>query len=548
MTHGGLHRSATALMLGVVGAAMHGTAWAQAGERTPAAADAVVFPVSCSAPARSEFNRGIELLHHMTYPGARASFERAAAIEPRCAMAHWGIAMTLFQPLWPTRPGRADLRRGHEAAERARTLGAPTQRERLFVDAAAAFFRDPDSADYWTRIRRWEDAMRRAHTALPDDAEISAFYALAHLAVAPVDTLRRGHGERAATILLRVHERHPGHPGAQHYLVHANDAPGREQQSPEIVKAYAVAAPRNPHALHMPTHIQTRLGDWDGVIAGNLRAADAALEYPAGDKGDLVWDEFPHAIEYLIYGLLQKGQDTEAAAQLKRLHGTARLQPSFKTAFHLSATRARHALERRAWREAAALPAREPASLDWDRFTWPEAITWFARGLGAVRESRLDDARAAAARLAALDSAASQGGEPLFARNVRVLGLELRAWLAHAERDTPASVRLMTEAAELEAATPKHAVTPGPILPGYELLGDLLMEQRRPAEALAAYRRSLELHPLRFNGLLGAARAARASGEQAAARANYGEMLRVAAGGTRSSAIDEARGYVASGR
>ena len=505
----------------------------------------VDFPISCSARARAEFDRAVALLHHMTYPRARESFERVATIDPRCAMAHWGIAMTLFQPLWPTRPGPGELRRGWEAVQTAGTLEPPTERERLLVDAAAVFFREPESPDYWQRIRRWEQGMASAHAALPQDPEVTAFYALAHLAAAPPDTTLRAHAERAARLLLAVYERNPAHPGAMHYLVHANDVPGRERESLEIIRKYEALAPRNPHALHMPTHIYTRLGDWDAVIEGNARAATAALQQSAGDRGQFVWDEFPHAVEYLLYAHLQRGADGEAAAQPKRLHETARLQPTFKTAFNLASTRARYALERHAWREARALAPREPASLDWDRFTWPEAVTWFARGLGAARDGSVHDARAAADRLGVLEKAADGGGEVLFARNVRILRLEVRAWLAHAERDTSASAALMREAAALEVATPKHAVTPGPTIPADELLGDLLLDQGRPAEAVAAYERSLELYPRRFNSLLGAARAARASGADSLARARYQALLGVAARSSRRAALDEARTFVA---
>ena len=469
----------------------------------------VDFPVSCSAPAQMEFNRAVALLHHMTYPQAREAFQSVAAIDPRCAMAHWGIAMTLFQPLWPTRPQPEALRQGWEAVQKAKSLQPPTERERLFVAAAEAFFLEPASSDYWLRIRRWEQAMEKVHASLPDDPEAAVFYALAHLAAAPSNTVSRAHSDRAAEILLRVHERNPDHPGDMHYLVHANDVPGRERESLEITRRYEAVAPRNPHALHMPTHIYTRLGDWNGVIRGNLRAAEAAMEHPAGEHGQFVWDEFPHAIEYLVYAYLQKGADDAAAAALKRLRATVRLEPTFKTAFHLASTQARDALERRAWNEAAQIVPREPATLDWDRFAWPEAVAQFARGLGAAHLGRVNEARAAGERLEALDAATGKAGEDLFARNIRVLRLELTAWLAHVERKGESSVALMREAAELEASTPKHAVTPGPTLPAYELLGDLLMEQKQPAEALAAYTRSLELHPKRFNGLLGAARAAR---------------------------------------
>ncbi len=480
----------------------------------------------------------------MTYPGARAVFQQATKLDARCAMAHWGVAMTLFQPLWPTRPGAAELQRGWAAVQRASSLEPPTERERLLVAAAAAFFRDPQSTDYWQRIRRWEQAMARAYAAFPRDPEVTAFYALAHLAVAPADTMSGAYSARAAGLLLRVYERNPDHPGAMQYLVHANDAQGRERESPEIIRKYAMVAPRNPHALHMPTHISTRLGDWDAVIHGNRRAAEAALEHPAGDRGEFVWDEFPHAIEYLVYADLQKGADDEAAAHLARLDTTTRLQPTFKTAFHLASTRARYALERRAWKEAMALVPRDPPTLDWDKFMWPEAVTWFARGLGAAREGSVGEARAAAGRLDALEAAARTAGEDLFARNIRVLRLAVSAWRAQAEQDTAASVALMREAAALELATPKHAVTPGPTLPARELLGDLHMAQTRPVDALVAYERALQLYPRRFNSLVGAARAARASGDAARARAFYRELLQVAEGGTRASVLEEARSFV----
>ena len=505
----------------------------------------VDFPVTCSEQAQVEFGLAMALLHHMTYPQAREAFERVAKTDPRCAMAHWGIAMTLFQPLWPTRPGLEARQQGWEAVQKAKALEPATEQERLFVAAAEAFYLEPESPDYWLRIRRWEQAMEKVHASFPDDPEASAFYALAHLATTPSNAISREHADRAAKILLRVYESNPDHPGAMHYLVHANDVPGRERELLEITRKYESVAPRNPHALHMPTHIYTRLGDWDAVIRGNLKAAEAALEHPAGPQGELVWDEFPHAVEYLVYAYLQKGADSGAAEQLNRLRTTARLEPTFKTAFHLSSTQARYALERRAWNDAALLAPREPANLDWDRFTWPEAIVLFARGLGAAHLGKVDQTKAAGERLGKLEDATRKTGEELFARSIQVLRLELNAWLAHVEGRRESSVALMREAAELETSTPKHAVTPGPTLPAYELLGDLLMEQKQPAEALVAYKRSIELYPKRFNSLVGAARAARDAGDETLARAFYQELLQVGDGGTRQSDLKEAQSYLA---
>ncbi len=508
----------------------------------------VDFPVSCSERAQVGFNRALAFLHHMTYPQAREAFQAVVTTDPDCAMAHWGIAVTLFQPLWPTRPRLDALQRGWDEVQKAKALQPATERERLFIAAAEAFFLEPASSDYWLRIRRWEQAMEKVYAALPDDSEAALFYALAHLATTPSNEISRAHADKSAEILMRVYERNPDHPGAMHYLVHANDVPGRERESLEITRKYESIAPRNPHALHMPTHIYTRLGDWNAVIRGNLRSAEAALEHPAGEHGEFVWDEFPHAIEYLIYAYLQKGSDDKAAAELKRLRATARLEPTFKTAFHLASTQARYALERQAWKEASQIVPREPATLDWDRFMWPEAIARFARGMGAAHLGRSSEARAASARLVDLEAATTKVGEVLFARSIKVLRLELDAWTAHVEGKNESSVALMREAAELETSTPKHAVTPGPTRPAHELLGDLYMELKQPAEAMAAYKRALELYPNRLNGLLGAARAARALGDKALARTFYEELLRVADGGSRRPALKEAKSYVAGRR
>jgi tetratricopeptide (TPR) repeat protein len=499
----------------------------------------VDFPVSCSPAAQSGFDEAMALLHHMTYPQAREAFGRVAAIHPACAMAHWGIAMTLFQPLWPTRPGPTELRRGREAVAAAQALAPQDARERAFIAFAAAFFADP-AGDYWTRIRRWEAATATTFDAFPEDPDAAAFRALALLATAPADRVDRGPADRAAALLGAVLATHPDHPGAMHYLVHANDMPGREHESLDVTREYDRTAPRNPHALHMPTHIYTRLGDWEAAARGNERAAEAALDFPAGDQGQYVWDEFAHAIEYLVYARLQQGDDEAARGQWRRLQSTAQLEPSFKTAFHLASTPARLALERHDWAAAAELAPREPATIDWDRFPWPEATARFARGLGLARLGHRDETRAEIARLGALEARMRDAGETLFERSIRVMRLELEAWVAQQSGDGAVAAATLRAAAALEADTPKHAVTPGPTLPAHEQLGDLLMLQRQPRAALEAYRESLQRQPNRFNSLLGAARAATAAGERSAASASYRQLLAVAAARSQRPGIAEA--------
>lgn len=483
---------------------------------------------SCSEPAQEEFTHGVMLLHHMTYPQARESFRKVAAIDSTCAMAYWGVAMTLFQPMWPTRPGPRDLRLGWEMAQKARAAPHKTRREQLLVAAVDAFFQDPESSDYWARIRRWETAMESAYVALPNEEEIAAFYALAHLAVAQIGSGQRQNHDRAAALLTKILATNPSHPGAVHYLIHANDIPPRAGDSPDIVSGYDRIAPENPHALHMPTHIYVWLGDWPRTIAGNLKAADAALKHPAGDQGQYIWDEFPHAIEYAVYGYLQRGADDAAREQLTRLQQQPRLEPTFKTAFHLASTAARFTLERKAWTEAVELRPRDPATLPWDRFPWPEAVVHFARGMGAVHSGQAPLARESEARLNELEAVARRAEETLFARSIGVLRLSLSAWIANTSGDGPRAIQVMRQAVELEGQTPKHAVTPAPTIPALELLGDLLMQQGNPREGLAAYERSLAAYPNRFNSLLGAARSAHQAGDREKARAFYRKLAAIA--------------------
>ncbi|NIP22223.1 MAG: hypothetical protein GWN67_23105 [Phycisphaerae bacterium] len=504
----------------------------------------VQFTISCSDEAQQEFNRGVALLHHMTYPQAKTVFEHVAELDPQCAMAHWGVAMTLFQPLWPTRPGLDELQQGWKSVQKAKALASPTEREQLFIAAAEAFFLEPKTTDYWQRIHRWEQAMETLYHKFPDDPEVKAFFALAQLAIAQTSPNPLDYHNRAAEILLSIHKENPVHPGSIHYLIHANDIRGREHESLEIVRSYGDIAPRNPHALHMPTHIFTRLGSWREVIEWNLKAAEAALEHPAGDKGQYVWDEFPHAIEYLVYAYLQQGDDSAAAAQIMRLTSTENLHPTIKTAFHLSSIPARYALERGEWQEAAELVPRPYDALEWDLFPWPEAVTWFAKGLGAAHLGRIEDAQHAHDRLQALEDAADKAGEKLFTRQIRVLRFTVSAWTAHLQGNEEQALELMEKASELEVTTPKHPVTPGPTLPASEVLGNLLMELEKPEQALLAFKQSLELYPRRFNSLVGAARAAQALEDKQTAKKYYAELLSISVSESKRAGVQEARKYI----
>jgi tetratricopeptide (TPR) repeat protein len=500
----------------------------------------VDFQVSCAEASRPAFDRALGFLLHMMYEQARAAFEQIAETVPECAMAHWGVATTLFQPLWPTRPSADDLQRGWEEIQAAKAMDLATERERHLVAATEAFFRDPDSADWWTRIERWADAMEETYRAQPEDPDTAAFYALSRLALAPVAEDRGPLHDEAETVLRGVYDQVPTHPGAIHYTIHANDAGGRADRSLDIVKSYGEIAPEVPHALHMPSHIFVRLGEWPEVVRWNRRSADAALKHPAGDA---VSHHFLHAADYLLYAFLQHGDDERALAVLDEALSQANHQKSFISAFHAAAMPARYAVERRQWAEAAAIEPRSPDYLPWDSALWAEGMSWLARGLGALHTDDLDAARAAEEKLAALRDQARSGGEEAFAKYIEIDRLILAGWIARAQDRTEEAIELVRSAADLEGTIEKHPVTPGALLPPYEALGDLLLDLDRPGEALEAYRASSEVWPGRFNTLLGAARAATAAGDEATAREYYAKLVEMAAGSDRP-AVNEAQQYL----
>jgi tetratricopeptide (TPR) repeat protein len=502
----------------------------------------VDFRVSCDPAVRTDFDRSVALLHHMMYPEARQGFERVAEQDPSCGMAHWGIAMALFQPIWPGRPSAEVRRQGWEAVQRAKELGIGTDREQALVAAVEAFYQDPERDEWWPRIRRWSSALEEAYRAEPDDPETAAFYALSLMAVAQGSDDLPAYHARAAEVLHQVHRRESLHPGGIHYTIHADDIAGREGESLDVVRMYDRIAPSVPHALHMPSHIFVRLGAWPDVIDWNRRSADAALRFPAGDRLSV---HFSHALDYMLYAYLQRGEDARAGAVMEEIRGRDELhQENFVSAFHLAVMPARFAVERRAWDEASALEPRSPDYLAWDRYWWPEALSWFARGLGAVHTGDLERARASEHRMMELRDLARSADEANFATYIEVDRLILSGWLAQAAGDGATAEALMREAAELEGTVQKHVVTPGALLPPNEALGDLFMEQGRPADALAAFERSLEIWPDRYNSLVGAARAAVAADDLDRARAHYARLLEVTAGsGSDRAGVREARQY-----
>ena len=503
----------------------------------------VEFPTSCSTTVADGFERGVALLHHMMYVEARKTFQDVAQQDPDCAMAQWGVAMTMFQPLWPTRPTTEDLNKGWDTINKAMDLGADTQREKDYVAAVQAFYQDPDSSDYWARIQNFEQAMAQVHQSYPDDQEAAVFYALSLLATASRSEDRMAQHTKAADILMGIYRAERKHPGAVHYTIHANDMDGRENVSLDVVRSYDNIAPSVPHALHMPTHIFVRLGEWEDVITWNNRSAIAALNYPAGEATS---HHYLHALDYQVYAHLQRAEDGRAEEIMKSLEADTMFQETFISAYALAAIPARYVVERREWDEAASLADPNPQAFPVERFPWPMSITEFARGLGAARSGNGQAAEQAIERLSELKAAAEAANETYFAEQIEVSRLAVAAWLARAQGEDDKAVEMMQSSAELEASMEKHPVTPGAIQPAYELFGDLLMELDRHDGALAAYQTSLKTWPGRFNSLLGAAKSAAAAGDRSQAMTYYAELVELTGDANESrSSLNEARAYLA---
>ena len=503
----------------------------------------VEFPVSCDEEAARELARGLALLHHMTYEGAREVFAAAAAADPDCAMAYWGQAMTFIHPLWSDPPSEEDFERGKAFLATAGSRGEKTARERAYIAAAEAYYQAGWNRNEKANLASFEEGWQAVHEGFSDDPEAAALYALAHLATADPGDKTYAKQKRSGAIAAEILARSPDHPGGHHYLIHSYDYPPLAEQALAAARRYGENAPAVPHALHMPTHIFTRLGLWEESITMNERSATAALEHPAGDQVSL---HFHHALDYVVYAHLQMGNDAKAEEVASTLAGVeGPFQTHLAAAYTLAAVPARIALERQRWVEAAALEPRTPADYPWDTAPAIEAITHFARAIGGARSGKPEVARQALERLAVLRDEAAKGS-PYWAKQVEIQRLAGQAWLEFATGKKEEGLATMRAAAELEATTEKHPVTPGEVLPARELLADMLLEAERPEEALAAYQATLERSPKRFNALYGAARAAERAGDRAAAERYFQALVEVAGEASgRSEPMARAREFLA---
>ena len=510
----------------------------------------VNFVTSCTPAAQKQFNRAVAWLHSFEYEEAEKAFSEVAASDPRCGIAYWGVAMTSYHPLWAA-PTPDELKRGWNAIEKAKTIGAQTQRERDYIDALELFYKDSDKLDHRTRTFAYHEAMKRLYANNPADQEAGVFYALTLITTGTMSNDKTYAREKeAAQILNSVLARQPQHPGVAHYLIHSYDYPPLAELALPAARSYAKIAPASAHAQHMPSHIFIRLGLWPEAIRSNLDAEASAKAFAARHKMAGAWDEQLHAMDYLAYAYLQSAQDKQALAVLDEVKSLRSVEPqTFKVAYAFAAIPARYALERKHWDEATklTLPPNTVGMFPWQKFRWAEAHIHFARAIGFARTGEVASARQEIDQLAALRDALVIGkGEFDWAKQVDIERQIAAAWLAYTEGKQDEALKLMRAVADLDDATDKHPVTPGAILPAREQLGELLLELKQPSAALQEFETSLRSTPGRFNGIYGAARAANLAADQKKARSYYEKLIALTQqADTPRPEINEAKAFLA---
>jgi len=510
----------------------------------------VTFPITCAPDVQSDFSRGVALLHSFFYEEARRVFTSVADRDPKCAMAQWGIAMTWWHPIW-TPPTPDEMRAGKAAIEKAMSLEAGTDRERGFITALNTYYNTPDSSSAAAvgqschgpvgprdRVIAYEKAMRQLRDKHPDDFEVQTFYAFAVLSTGyatPNDTTLSKQLE-AAGILEKLWKQNANHPGVVHYLIHAYDYPQFAQRGLTAAQLYDDIAPWVPHALHMPSHIFTRLGMWDESIAANQASAEASRAYAAMRHRDASEAEELHALDYMAYSYLQEAQDAEAkkivdiAAKVKKTNP----ELEFSAAYALAAIPTRYAFERNDWAAAANLPI--PNVPHWSSFPFMEALIEYGHALGRAHTGDLDGARKAIARMQQLRDATKHPKFDYFKSHLDLQMQAASAWLAVAEGKKKEAIEMLRRAADSEDILGKHPVSPGAFVPIREQLGSLLLETGQPAEAQREFEAALKIYPGRYRGLYGAAQAAEQAGDNKDANRYYTKLAAQTskAGGSRN--------------
>lgn len=484
----------------------------------------VDFPTSCP-DVQAQLELGLALVHHMNYTKAEPVFRSAAEADPECALAHWGVALTYVHPLWPDTISAERRAAGESLLNRAATAAHTSEREAAYVAALAGYYEGAERSER-ERLASFLEGWAAVHADHPDDLEAAAFHALALLANAPAEDKTYAKQLEASAILSGLLEAIDRHPGAHHYTIHAHDFPPLAEQALGIARRYDDLAPENTHALHMTSHIFTRLGLWPESIEFNIRAAAAAADRTGGGAVSL---HRLHALDYLAYAHLQRADHDAADAVLAEIRS---LEPPFQnhsaTAYAFAAVPARLALERHDWEAAAAIEPGDPADVPWEQYPYLDAISYFARAMGAARTNQPGEADAAIAQLAVLEEKARALDIAYdWGIQVAIQRVAASAWNAYESGEIERGLDLAREAAEMEGTTEKNPVTPGEVLPARELYGDMLRASGRHAEAIEAYEAALDRSPNRFNSLFGAGQAAELAGDGELAGSYYGKLVEI---------------------
>lgn len=477
----------------------------------------VEFKVECSPAAQSQFDTAMALYHSFAWPQAIAAFKAIAATDPTCGMAHWGHAISILDNpfVWPTGLTPQRLDSVVAALDQAKAAGLKSQRERDYVDAVGAFVRDHASTPHSQRMQAYDAAMAQLMVRHPDDTEAKVLSALITSANFNPNDKTYSNQLRAAAILEPLFKAHPDHPGVAHYLIHSYDYPPIAAKGLEAAKAYAGIAPDAAHALHMPSHIFTRVGAWKASIAANRESARVASE--------TVFDGH-HAADYMVYAHLQLAQDSAARTAMQASLAKKSVD-TFPAAFAYAAMPARFALETGDWKGAADLALTPAGDYPWQKYPHAESINAFARGVGAARAGDAAAARAQQARLGRLREAAREARLGYWAEQIDIQAAVVGALALGADGKSAECIDGLKAAAAREDATEKHVVTPGPLLPARELLADILLDHNKSAEALVEYEAVLRKEPNRYRAVAGAMAAAVGAGDRAKARAFADALL-----------------------
>jgi tetratricopeptide (TPR) repeat protein len=491
----------------------------------------VHFATSCSKTVAGSFNRAVALLHSFQYEQTRQAFTEISAQDPKCAMAHWGVAMSHYHGLWDN----GDLTAGREALHKAQEIAganpSTTTREKAYIDALAEIYRE-DEKDKYAHAVAFEQKMGALQAAYPEDSEAAIFHALTLAITAPKTDKTFANQKKCGEILEPIFAKQPHHPGVAHYIIHCYDNPVLAEQGLGAARMYAKIAPASAHANHMPSHIFTRVGSWDESIASNTKSAQLAADAEGRSRNGEARDQRLHAMDYLEYADLQRGRVKQAKSVLEELNSLPAVTAVTQTNdYAAAAIPARCAMELGNWQAASHLQVKH------DAVNWTQAITWMAIGVGSARLGNLERASQAEQTLASLRDAVAKQNNVYWSNQVEVQRREVAAWMAENSGKAADAIATMRSAAELEESMDKNAVTPGAVIPAREMLAELLLKENRPQDGLAEYEAVLKIAPNRFNALFGAATAAESAGNANAASRYFKRLTETAVGDERTELV-----------